>query len=115
MGNEPSFMKVLLAVESIARLDPSEALSASTVIVLLYVMQYPQQSLKQLEKLTGLTKSSVSRHVLTLTARGDRARARAGLGLVDTYEDVQDARVKRVKLTPKGERLAADIRKLMEA
>lgn len=113
-GQNRSFMKALLPLESIARLDPSEALSASTAIVLLYVMQYPDRALKELEKMTGLSKSSISRHVLTLTPRGDRARSRPGLGLVDTYEDAHDARSKRVKLTPKGDRLAMDILKVME-
>lgn len=113
--NKPSLMKALLPLEMVRRLDPSDTLSASTVLMLFYVMQYPDSTIKQLEKLTEMSKSSTSRHVLILTERGDRARARPGLGLLTTYEDSQDARVKRVKLTPKGERLQADILKIMES
>lgn len=113
--SKPSLMKAILPIELIRRMDPSDGLSAATVIMLLYVMQYPDSTIKQLEKMTEMTRSSASRHILTLTERGDRARARAGLGLVSTYEDSQDARIKRVKLTPKGERLQSDIAKIMES
>jgi len=110
-----SYMKAILPIELIRRIDPSDSLSAGTVLVLLYVMQYPDRTLKEYEKLVDMTRSSTSRHVLVLTDRGDRARARPGLGLVTTYEDAQDSRVKRVGLTPKGQRLATDIGKIMES
>ena len=113
-GAKRSFMKALLPIEMIRKMDPSEQLSSMTVLILLYVMQYPDSTIKQIEKLAEVTKSAASRHILILTERGDRARARPGLGLVETYEDQQDSRIKRVKLTTKGERLAADILKIME-
>lgn len=109
-----SLMKTILPIELIRRLDPSDSLSASTVLMLLYIMQYPDSTIKKLEQVTEMTRSSASRHILVLTERGDKARARVGLGLVTTYEDADDARVKRVKLTPKGQRLLADIAKIME-
>jgi DNA-binding MarR family transcriptional regulator len=108
-------MKAILPVEMIRRLDPSDQLSSMTVLILLYVMQYPGSSIKQIEKLAEVTKSAASRHILILTERGDRARARPGLGLVDTYEDNEDSRIKRVRLTEKGKRLANDILKIMES
>ena len=111
----PSLMKALLPLELVRRLDPSDSLSASTVLMALYVMQYPDSTIKQLEKLAEMSRSSTSRHILILTERGDRARARPGLGLVSTYEDAQDSRIKRVKLTAKGERLRSDIVKIMES
>lgn len=109
-----SYMKAILPIELIRRLDPSDTMSVSTVLMLLYVMQYPDSSVKELEKVSEMSKSASSRHILILTERGDRARGRPGLGLVTTYEDPQDARVKRVKLTPKGQKLQADIDKVME-
>ncbi|CAB5156080.1 MarR Transcriptional regulators [uncultured Caudovirales phage] len=113
-GAKHSLMKTILPIELIRRLDPSDSLSASTVLMLLYIMQYPDSTIKKLEQVTEMTRSSASRHILVLTERGDKARARVGLGLVSTYEDAEDARVKRVKLTSKGERLLADITKIME-
>ena len=113
-GKTTSFMKAILPIELIRRMDPSDQLSSMTVLILLYVMQYPDSTIKQLEKMAEVTKSAASRHILNLTERGDRARERPGLGLVMTYEDSQDSRIKRVKLTTKGERLAADIKKIME-
>lgn len=110
----PSFVKAILPLELIRRMDSSDQLSSTTVLILLYVMQYPDSTVKEIEKLAEVTKSAASRHILILTERGDRARARPGLGLVEHYEDNIDARVKRVRLTPKGKRLAADIGKIME-
>jgi DNA-binding MarR family transcriptional regulator len=107
-------MKAILPIEMIRKMDPSEQLSSVTVLILLYVMQYPDRTIKELEKMTEVKKSATSRHVMILTERGDRARKRLGMGLVDTHEDAQDSRIKRVKLTQKGERLAADILKIME-
>lgn len=114
-GKSSSLMKAILPIELIRRMDPSDSLSASTVLVLLYVMQYPDSTIKKIEQVAEMSRSSASRHILILTERGDRARERPGLGLVVTYEDTQDARVKRVKLSQKGERLLADIQKIMEA
>ena len=113
-GTKQSFMKAILPIEMIRKMDPSEQLSSMTVLVLLYVMQYPDSTIKQIEKVAEVTRSAASRHILNLTERGDRARARPGLGLVETYEDLQDSRIKRVRLTKKGERLATDILKIME-
>ena len=113
-GATRSFMKAILPIEMIRKMDPSEQLSSVTCLVLLYVMQYPDSTIKQIEKMTEVTKSATSRHILNLTERGDRARSHPGLGLVETYEDVQDSRIKRVKLTSKGQRLASDILKIME-
>ena len=116
VGAKPTanLMKALLPIELVRRVDPSDSLSASTVLMLFYIMQYPDKTIKEFEKMTELTKSATTRNILILTERGDRARNRVGLGLVETYEDNQDARVKRVRLTAKGTRLKADILKIME-
>jgi len=112
--NTHSYMKAILPIELVRRIDPSDSMAAATVLVFLYVMQYPDSTIKDLEKVTELSRSGTSRHILILTERGDRARNRPGLGLVETYEDAQDSRVKRVKLTLKGKRLQQDINKIME-
>lgn len=109
-----SYMKAILPIELIRRMDPSEQLSSMTVLVLLYVMQYPDSTITQIKDLCELTRSASSRHILNLTEKGDRARGRPGLGLVDTYDDATDSRVKRVRLTAKGKQLANDIAKIME-
>lgn len=115
VNTKRSYMKAILPIELVRRLDPSDSMSISTVLMLLYVMQYPDSTIKELERATGMSKSATSRHLLILTERGDRARSRPGLGLITTYEDEQDARVKRAKLTPKGVKLQSDIDKVMEA
>ena len=52
--------------------------------------------------LVGMSKASASRLVQTL---GRGMREKAGLGLVEAYEDPQNWSRKLVKLTPKGVRL----------
>lgn len=113
-GTTRSFMKAILPIELVRKVDPSDSINASTILMLLYVMQYPDSTIKKLEQVSELGRSAASRHILILTERGDRARSRPGLGLVETYEDNMDSRVKRVKLTAKGQRLATDILKIME-
>lgn len=112
-GTTNSFMKAILPIELIRRMDPSEQLSSNTVLMLLYIMQYPDKSVADLGRLANMPRSATSRHILNLTERGDRARGRAGLGVVEHYEDEFDSRIKRVRLTPKGKSLAADIAKIL--
>ena len=113
-GTNRSFMKAILPIELVRKVDPSDSLNSSTILMLLYVMQYPDSTVKELELLTEIKRSAASRHIQVLTERGDRARKRLGLGLVEYYEDAKDSRVKRVKLTAQGQRLANDILKIME-
>lgn len=55
---------------------------------------------RELAKLTGLSTSGVSRAVALL---GDWHRGKPGLGLVSAVPDLNDRRVKPVKLTRRGE------------
>jgi DNA-binding MarR family transcriptional regulator len=92
--------------------EADRGMDMGTALVLLYVAQYPGITVSELQRLADLDKSAASRHVLILTEKGDVARGRKGMGLVEYYPDPQDARVKHVKLTAKGQALASGLLKI---
>jgi DNA-binding MarR family transcriptional regulator len=110
-------MKPILVLEALRKVAGSEEnLHTGTALMFLYICAADEdETVGSLERKTGLSKSGTSRHILNLTERGDRARGRPGLNLVETYEDALDSRVKRIRLTPKGKKVANDITKIMEA
>lgn len=59
----------------------------------------------ELGAMAGMHKSSASRWVQILGRGINGARAREGLGLVETYEDPENWSRKLVRLTPKGYQL----------
>lgn len=101
-----------MSLEKMRELNPH--LPTSTVLVFLYVVNKPDLTMREVEKLIGLTSSAASRHVLLLTERGDVARNQPGLGLIEQYTDDQDMRVKRLRLTPRGAALADALEKINE-
>jgi DNA-binding MarR family transcriptional regulator len=102
--------RAILTLEKLRELNPH--MPSSTALIFLYVASKPGVQVRELEDLTGMTNSATSRHVLVLTERGDVARNQPGLGLVDQFPDMDDLRIKRLRLTPKGEALADAIEKI---
>lgn len=112
-GSKPIGRGVLL-LEAIREADPTENMHTGTALVFLYCCMHPGLSVRDVEFHTKMTKSAASRHVMNLTEKGDRARDRPGLGLVETVEDTMDSRVKRINLTAKGQKLKDKLVKIME-
>lgn len=111
MGNKPrSVGRAILTLEKLRELNPH--MPSSTALIFLYVASKPGVQIRELEDLTGMTNSATSRHVLVLTERGDVARNQPGLGVVEQFPDPNDLRIKRLKLTAKGEALADSIEKI---
>lgn len=83
-----------------------------TLLLSLYVHGDMNQG--DIEKVTGVKKSSNSRNIAKL-GRGENAWANEGPGWVENYEDLHNRRLKLVRLTPKGRALVdaciSDIRK----
>jgi DNA-binding MarR family transcriptional regulator len=81
----------------------------------LYVVERGDCRLSDLQEVLGLPQSSVSIIVLALSSgrapnkeggtEGDR-----GLDLLETFPDPEDRRAKRVRLTPRGKRIANALR-----
>lgn len=92
----------LTLFDELRNLDPE--IQAQTVTIFLLVASKPGMPMRDLEKLTGLASSSVSRNV---AAMGKLHRGgRAGLDILVAKEAPLDRRSKLVFLTPKGHRIA---------
>lgn len=107
MGTQTSnkLASLLAAVELLRELEPN--MEAQVMAALLHIMLKPDITMSELAEKTGASQSAASRHVATLSPV--RALNKPGFGLVESYDDPSDRRVKRVNLTKKGERLAEQL------
>lgn len=83
----------------------------SQVLTLLHIADRGEMPLGDLEKLTGVTQSSVSRNVARLGP--GRNPDDPGFGLVDLFEDPYYRRRKLVRLNAKGKQLMARLEGLL--
>ncbi len=83
-------------------------LSAQAINTLLVVAAHEGRSLREYCELTGVTQSTMSRHLLDLGAVNRHHET--GYGLIDQRPDVRDRRRNVYTLTPKGRALIASLR-----
>lgn len=76
---------------------------AQTIETLLTIAVYPNLSMNELIKKTGLSQSSCSRNVAYLSPL--HRAGKQGIDLVKAYEDPEDRRRKLVMLSEKGQQL----------
>ena len=89
-------------VETFRTIDPEiQAQAISTLLVVALADPEPI-TMRDIGIRTGTAQSSVSRNVAMLGKI--HRKGQSGHGLVDSYEDPMNRRVKLVKLTPKGTR-----------
>lgn len=100
------FMMQLTAVQ---KLTKQPEIGVNQVLTLLHVAAQPDIPQANLEKLSGVSQSAVSRTVAKL-GQGITPRE-PGLGLLETYEDPFYRKRKLVRLTARG----ADVVKALEA
>lgn len=81
------------------------------LLTFLHVAMRGELPLTDLEKLTGVVQSSVSRNVARMGPGATPAAP--GLGLMETYEDPWYRRRKLVRITERGRKLASDIEKAL--
>ncbi len=87
--------------------DADEDISVEMVDVFLMVACEPGIAFGEVRKVTGLAQSTLSRHV---SALGDYKRNRDhGAGLIESVEDPNERRRKRLFLTAKGRRVVSHI------
>lgn len=94
--------KGLTLFDEIRNLDPE--MQAQTITIFLHVVAQPGIAMRELEKLTGLPSSSISRNVAAMTKV--HRRGRLGLDILVSKESPEDRRSKLVFMTPKGHRIA---------
>jgi DNA-binding MarR family transcriptional regulator len=98
--------KALMVIEAFRGLDAEFPTQIASI--LLHIARKPGINFKELQTLTGLGKSSVSRNVALLSKEYGKWH------LVTMYEDPEDRRNKVAKLTPQGERFVAQLSSIME-
>lgn len=83
---------------------------AQHLLTFLHIAQREETPLADLEELTGVAQSSVSRNVATL-GKGPNPRE-PGYFLIDVYEDPFHRRRKLAKLTARGRELVKELEKV---
>jgi len=89
-------------VEQVRTFAPE--LPAQQLELFLWTVLRPDSSMSELASRAGIKSSSASRAFASLSKW--RGHQNDGLNLIEMYEDSQDRRMKRVRLTEKGLRLA---------
>lgn len=93
--------RLLSAVEEFRKLNSN--IQAGQIAVFLHIMAKPGITMKELERLSGLSSTAVSRNVLALSEWFKAGEP--GYDLVETYDDPEDRRNKRVRAKAKGTRV----------
>ncbi len=92
---------VIRVMEELRQLDPH--CGTNMVISFLKVATEPDISVGEVQKFLGMPPTSTARSLARLLPF--HKKGLKGLDLIDSRPDVMDRRVKRLHLTPKGERL----------
>lgn len=108
--------KVIKLLEEVAKRRTDVGLNS--VIILLYVanqhINYKRSEgipFKEIRAFMGESPATTARTIRVLARI--TSKKRPGLDLVETFEDPNDMREKRVRLTPKGKILYEDIQKIL--
>jgi len=102
-------------LNTLRSIDPDMTMQqASTLVAIFILLQEESPTIKMVVKSTGLAPSTASRNMRLLGSSAlfygaDGKKRRGGLGLVNMYQDTEDYRYKRIKLTPKGEAALATL------
>ncbi len=97
-------MRYLSAIEFVRK--EKADMPVYMLAILILTKKTPGIALKDMEAALGMTASAVVRNVQNLSVEGyikPNKERTEGLGLVETYNDPIDTRVKRAKLTKRGE------------
>lgn len=96
----------IIRLLAVLKQETGADLEIQQLLTLSHIAENPGVSLSELVDLLGgeYTLAAISRNVARLSV--DKiTRSGPGLGLVVRYEDIHNRRIKRVKLTPRGERV----------
>jgi DNA-binding MarR family transcriptional regulator len=110
----PAMVNISRLVDSLSHLHTLERdLTLTRVMLLLHVAKATatgedDPTLADLEQVLDIPQPSVSKNVLALTERGVY-KGLPGLGLLRTYDDPADLRLRRVAMTEKGKKLVAKL------
>ena len=94
----------LAFIEALAKHTDIATLETQQQRLLISLYLYGELSQQDLEKRTGVKRTANSRNIARL-GKGERPKVLAGPGWVDSYDDEEDRRNKRVYLTPRGRQM----------
>ena len=106
----PALPRLVGAIEEFRKFDPEMQLQ--TVLTFIHVAIFPGLTMKELSSRVGVAQSSTSRNVASLSKQ--KKFDKAGHALVIAEEDPRERRRKLVRLTPRGERVAATLREYLK-
>jgi DNA-binding MarR family transcriptional regulator len=105
-------------IESLAKHTGIKTLETQQQLLLLSLYIHGDLNQLDLERYTGMRKSSNSRNIARL-GEGEHPSVERGPGWVESYEDPENRRSKLVRLTPRGkallEKVAAEVSHLFSA
>jgi DNA-binding MarR family transcriptional regulator len=106
MSTKPSNPASVTAqfLEALTKESNEPTLGVQQVLLLLSLYNYGQLGQHDLERHTGVKRSSNSRNIAKMGA-GEKPWSKTGPGWVESYEDPMDRRNKMVRLTPQGSAL----------
>ena len=105
-------------IESLAKNTGIRTLETQQQLLLLNLYLHGEMNQMDLERYTGMKKSSNSRNIARL-GEGENPSVERGPGWVEAYEDPENRRAKLVRLTPRGkallEKVAGEVSHLFSA
>ena len=104
-----SAKKVASFIEEFRKINP--LMQAQQMIVFLLAASNPDITVTEIAASAGISTSAAGRHVAAL---GKSYKAGLpGYDIITTVPDASDARIKRVRLSPKGQRIMASLEGLL--
>lgn len=91
-------------IYELANLTQDFTMPCQQQMLLLSLYVHGTLNQQELEKHTGVSRSSNSRNIAKLGI-GERSSNRSGPGYVESFEDPKNRRTKLVRLSPKGRKL----------
>lgn len=101
--------KLIWALNTFQSVVPKAALNHLTVF--LTVATEPGITVGEVNQTLGMPPTSTAR---ALSVMFKKARKKPGFDLIETRPDFEDGRIKHCHLTPKGERLWNNMRRILE-
>jgi DNA-binding MarR family transcriptional regulator len=95
-------------IQALQKATELKTFESQQQLLLLSLYVHGEMSQANLDKFTGVEKSSISRNIARL-GEGERPLVKRGPGWVESYEDPKDRRNKMVRLTPRGRALLEQV------
>ncbi len=100
-------------ITSFSKITGDNTMPVQQVLTMLAVYLVPDINLADLEKYSGVGRSSNSRNVAKL-GEGEKPWQKAGPGWIQSYPDPLDRRIVKCRMTPKGKSIMDEVSRRTE-